>query len=265
MKPPVLRFAEWTGKGRWWRTPRRSGQAAAVITHHSVTPVTDNPIGDAQTVENVIYARRFSAGFSSIPYGWLIHPDGTILEGRGINYRNAANRSTRSGVTLSNRNTVSVCLIGDYRHRDVTEAQRRAFQSLVTYLADLNVIGNASSISPHSALSRTVCDAGAYKQLSASPDPNTEALDGLNQSVPEPEAIPYPGHYIQQASTDTESVKLVQEVVSTSVDGIFGPLTEGAVKTWQKDHSLAVDGIVGPATWAAMFTLPPAKLAKSKT
>jgi hypothetical protein len=183
MKPPVLRFAEWTGKGRWWRTPRRSGQAAAVITHHSVTPVTDNPIGDAQTVENVIYARRFSSGFSSIPYGWLIHPDGTILEGRGINYRNAANRSTRSGVTLSNRNTVSVCLIGDYRHRDVTEAQRRAFQSLVTYLADLNVIGNASSISPHSALSRTVCDAGAYKQLSAGPFPNPNTEDDEMQTL----------------------------------------------------------------------------------
>jgi hypothetical protein len=36
------------------------------------------------------------------------------------------------------------------------------------------------------------------------------------------------------------------------VDGIMGPMTKAAVKTFQQSHSLVVDGIVGPKTRAAL-------------
>jgi len=39
-----------------------------------------------------------------------------------------------------------------------------------------------------------------------------------------------------------------------SVDGIFGPLTNTAVREFQEVHGLNVDGIVGSATWAVLDT-----------
>ena len=41
------------------------------------------------------------------------------------------------------------------------------------------------------------------------------------------------------------------------IDGIFGPLTENAVKQFQKDNGLVIDGIVGQETYAALERLVP--------
>ena len=37
-----------------------------------------------------------------------------------------------------------------------------------------------------------------------------------------------------------------------TVDGIFGPNTDAAVRGFQQQNGLAVDGIVGPNTWSAL-------------
>jgi peptidoglycan hydrolase-like protein with peptidoglycan-binding domain len=38
-----------------------------------------------------------------------------------------------------------------------------------------------------------------------------------------------------------------------TVDGIFGPKTDAAVRAFQQQKSLTVDGIVGPNTWSALI------------
>lgn len=43
-------------------------------------------------------------------------------------------------------------------------------------------------------------------------------------------------------------VKLLQEKLNLKTDGIFGPLTEEAVKDFQRSNGLKVDGIVGANT-----------------
>ena len=57
--------------------------------------------------------------------------------------------------------------------------------------------------------------------------------------------------HIKVGSRGSE-VKLIQEFLGITADGIFGAGTDRAVKEWQSKNGLLTDGIVGPNTWKAM-------------
>ena len=50
-----------------------------------------------------------------------------------------------------------------------------------------------------------------------------------------------------------KDVKTLQRLLHLYDDGIFGSLTEEAVKQYQREHGLVDDGIVGEKTWNAML------------
>jgi peptidoglycan hydrolase-like protein with peptidoglycan-binding domain len=60
---------------------------------------------------------------------------------------------------------------------------------------------------------------------------------------------------------DTEDpVRTLQHLLrahgkNVAVDGLFGPATDAAVRTFQASRGLAVDGIVGPHTWSALIVV----------
>lgn len=51
------------------------------------------------------------------------------------------------------------------------------------------------------------------------------------------------------------AVEAVQERLAVAVDGIYGPVTEGAVRDFQSRTRILVDGVVGPVTWTELFGL----------
>ncbi|WMT58763.1 peptidoglycan-binding domain-containing protein [Truepera radiovictrix] len=59
---------------------------------------------------------------------------------------------------------------------------------------------------------------------------------------------------------NNNAVRAVQDQLANrygyalAVDGVFGPATEAAVKSFQASWGLAQDGVVGPSTWNALVT-----------
>ena len=66
--------------------------------------------------------------------------------------------------------------------------------------------------------------------------------------------------YYKRGSTGAV-VKQIQEALFLLADGIYGAITEDAVKVFQRENGLTVDGIVGPATLAKLI---PQRLKKSE-
>lgn len=59
----------------------------------------------------------------------------------------------------------------------------------------------------------------------------------------------------KEGSRDTAMVKQIQEIVNTTIDGIWGPKTTAAVIRYQSLNNLVADGIVGPQTLEVMGIL----------
>jgi hypothetical protein len=52
------------------------------------------------------------------------------------------------------------------------------------------------------------------------------------------------------------AVASIQRTLGVTADGVFGPMTERAVKRFQRRHELVPDGIVGPLTRGALGLRP---------
>lgn len=51
------------------------------------------------------------------------------------------------------------------------------------------------------------------------------------------------------------AVEAVQERLRVPADGIYGPVTERAVRDFQSRSKILIDGVVGPVTWTELFGL----------
>jgi N-acetylmuramoyl-L-alanine amidase len=83
-------------------------------------------------------------------------------------------------------------------------------------------------------------------------------VDGEDFQIEPPPPSSRPTVMIGSRGPDVETVQ--ECLVPSSVDGVFGTQTEGAVMQFQTEEDLVNDGVVGPQTWTKLeqvYNLPP--------
>lgn len=101
--------------------------------------------------------------------------------------------------------------------------------------------------------------AGTPAPTPAAPtDPNQNQNQNQPQAPTQPQQNNQQNANIPTLSTNLQvgsrgpDVSQIQNLLGVQTDGVFGPKTQAAVKSFQAANGLVVDGIVGPKTFAAL-------------
>jgi peptidoglycan hydrolase-like protein with peptidoglycan-binding domain len=102
---------------------------------------------------------------------------------------------------------------------------------------------------------------GALAALTVGPTASLASGQSTSGPVANPEPVTTTEHVIVLSSgSEGRQVQLLQKALGdVKVDGVFGPETEAAVRSFQASRGLSVDGVVGPQTSAALRTLQDGK------
>ena len=99
---------------------------------------------------------------------------------------------------------------------------------------------------------------------SAAAHPRPAAQSTVTAAFVAPAPGPGASPVLRQGTRGAEVVDL-QRRLGLAPDGVFGPNTLRAVRTFQAQQRLTADGIVGARTWAALRGQPPASVRVSRS
>jgi hypothetical protein len=181
-----------------------------------------------------------SNGWNDIGYSFLVCPHGFVFEGRGLNKLPAAN-----GAGLNSGHYAVCGLVGNSGLVDPSDAMLNGIRDAIEYCRAEGSAGN--EIKGHRDGYSTDCPGPKLYPWVQSGAPRP----GHENSSP---GAPWPGRLLKvtvpmMRGADVESV---QRWLKVDPDGLYGPNTEKAVRTYQAKHGLAVDGIVGRLTWESL-------------
>jgi hypothetical protein len=111
----MLSRAEWGMPGP---LGPRMASSNGIWLHHAVVKATADPVRDARTIANIGIQR-----FGRLSYSFIVHPDGTILEGQ--------NGHVGAHTRGQNSTTQAICCVGNFENDPVTPEMVAAIRVLV--------------------------------------------------------------------------------------------------------------------------------------
>ena len=228
----------YTPSHAWGMTPRlgplmQPARPLAVI-HHALDP--DVACGVGQVIEVAALKQMDTyqvRKFGRFSYQWAVFQSGRIYEGQGwgrIGAHVKGNNSRAYGIVL--------VINGD--RQLPTEAAAESVRALLAagvqggFLAsDFRTVGHGDVLEGYECPGELVRANFARLFRTAAQDRPT-----LRQGDRGPEVM---------------ELQALLEMPSKHRIGVFGPLTDLGVRTFQRQNGLTVDGVVGPATWAKLL------------
>lgn len=207
----------------------REGAPAGIVLHHAAAD------GSVQAV----HAYHRSLGWAGIGYHFYVRKDGSVYRGRPEAWLGAH--------TSGHNSKLGICAEGNFETEQMPDAQKNAIVWLLEYLygkyGKLEVYG-------HRELDATACPGKNY--------PFDEILSG--KALPDPNAVTLELTTLGRGDEGGQ-VKAAQLLLAGKgydlgvfgADGIFGAVTDSAVRAFQTDCGIAADGLVGIHTWSRLI------------
>lgn len=239
-------------------TPRK--KTVRIIEHHTSG-------GPWETVQG-IHAFHLSNGHKGIDYNFCVLSDGTVVNGRGLEYCGGSVDNSAPRSKGMNNDSVAIVALGDFEHNQMPEAQKEGLKRITRDVAQYY---NITEIIRHKDVKDTDCPGKffPFDEIKA------YALGGQPQPAPTPQPAPQPSgapeltRNLKLASPMMrgDDVRQAQEQLAYhraqpgKIDGIFGPDTRDATIRFQKARiaegddlgSTGADGVIGPLTWAILM------------
>jgi len=207
-----------------------------IICHHPMHP--------NWRLNEIHLYHRDKRNYIGIGYNYFVTFDGRIQEGRGRN---------QGAHTLGGWNTKSlgVCFQGDFSKQLMTDSQVDSGAELIASLIKNEGL-TINDVVGHGDLWNTACPGKNFRMT----DLKNAILNELNPNM-EGER----DKMLLKIGDRSSDVKTLQENLNKlghnagAVDGIFGPSTDKALKSFQRAAGITVDGIAGPQTFAKITAL----------
>lgn len=199
-------------------------------------------------------------GWSDIAYTGGVCDHGFALAGRGIGVKTGAN-----GTDAANKRFYAVVWLGGGDEAPTPAA----VSAMAWWIRELRRGGAGSGIVPHRFHKSTACpgarwvglvDGGRVEPLTG----GTAATGtGSGAFVTVEGTLVGDRLPVLKKGADGDAVRRAQALLQANrqdakIDGSFGPGTEAAVLTYQREHAAqvgAADGVVGPKTWRSLHDI----------
>lgn len=214
------------------------GQPTSWTIHYEGVDV---PVGEPDYSERVRAIQRYhkTHGYFDIAYSFLVDCNGVAYEGRGWDYRSAAQAS-------GNPVSFAICYVGG-PSTPLTDAAASTINALIAE--------RPMEVVPHRHWIATGC-------------PGDIIVSWLDAGRPASGVVPEPTPVAPSETTETRPMvrygmtgpavvemqdKLRAHGFDPGIsDGIYGPQTQRALLGFQSNKGVSQDGICGPITWALL-------------
>ena len=207
-------------------TPRSISNVNETILHHA---------GAENCSVYDIHQWHKNNGWAGIGYNFFIRKDGSVWEGRPLEY-------VPAHCSGHNSTTIGVCFEGNFEYEWMSEAQINAGKELIVYIRNTYGI---NKFSKHKDYNSTDCPGQNF--------PFDEIVNGQPTPGPGPSPEPTPG-----GNPTIKDIQIwLNKTYGTGIaeDGYYGPKTKWALNKGlqhelnvQFNARIAEDGIFGPAT-----------------